>query len=618
MPRTTQKTATRALRSALPAGATAAAIQAPSRHRSADLTAMGAYRYTESVVQRRAAGPSAAVFPPAAANHGTGHAVDNRTGLPSVLKTGIESLSGFTLDNVRVHYDSPKPAQMAALAYTQGSHVYLGPRQERHLPHEAWHVVQQRQGRVKPTVRTKHAALNVDRSLESEADVMGARAFGGSASDSVPMQSPAAAGGERSEGAGVIQAKMGFEFQTVNPIRRPNGRAFDFKTVLYRGNGFKVEPDGLDMEVITDPFDYWQDMSRVLAGIYNFINELKRGARGDRYELNARRGWNVDGELTIDNRAFDAAIQATEGVPLEHIGPYLAEHLDANDEGKTINQRALGWAGIFGPQGRGLLKLIGVYLRRAHRYVPDPDEDTDGPKALFRVMARTDFHAMYESLPPDDKTAFQRLCYDLYHDAGGARNAISQLTGERWNDYVFPNRFYYDGYDRARPLEAGPSTVDWLCSIAWGGNPYGRASNKDLMSPPLATAPENLRGIDSYGMGREGIDRSDASAPLPLFEMRGLQSKFGLQPYWDWRPFAQDLFFNAIARNPTLQNQRPQPRYQARGGGRYGGFGNGSQSRGGRYSPYSRGRSRSPVRSPRPYSGRRRSRSRSRSRSPRW
>ena len=36
-----------------------------------------------------------------------------------------------------------QPAQLQAHAYAQGSNIFIAPGQERHLPHEAWHVVQQ-------------------------------------------------------------------------------------------------------------------------------------------------------------------------------------------------------------------------------------------------------------------------------------------------------------------------------------------------------------------------------------------------------------------------------------------------------------------------------------------
>ena len=79
----------------------------------------------------------------------------NSTGLPDNLKAGIENLSGYSLDDVKVHRNSDKPAQLQAHAYAQGSDIHLGPGQEKHLPHEAWHVVQQKQGRVKPTMQMK-------------------------------------------------------------------------------------------------------------------------------------------------------------------------------------------------------------------------------------------------------------------------------------------------------------------------------------------------------------------------------------------------------------------------------------------------------------------------------
>jgi len=96
--------------------------------------------------------------------------------MPDALKAGVESLSGYSLDNVRVHYNSSKPAQLQALAYTQGTDIHVAPREEEHLPHEAWHAVQQMQGRVKPTLQMKGIQINADQGLEREADVMGKKA----------------------------------------------------------------------------------------------------------------------------------------------------------------------------------------------------------------------------------------------------------------------------------------------------------------------------------------------------------------------------------------------------------------------------------------------------------
>ena len=100
----------------------------------------------------------------------------NNTGLPDDLKAGIENLSGYSMDDVKVHYNSDKPAQLQAHAYAQGTDIHIGAGQEKHLPHEAWHVVQQKQGRVKPTVQMKgEVNVNDDSELENEADIMGER-----------------------------------------------------------------------------------------------------------------------------------------------------------------------------------------------------------------------------------------------------------------------------------------------------------------------------------------------------------------------------------------------------------------------------------------------------------
>lgn len=101
----------------------------------------------------------------------------NNTGLPDTLKSGVENLSGLSMDDVRVHYNSDKPTQMQAHAYAQGTDIHVAPGQEKHLPHEAWHVVQQKQGRVRPTMQLQGANVNDDKGLENEADVMGGKAL---------------------------------------------------------------------------------------------------------------------------------------------------------------------------------------------------------------------------------------------------------------------------------------------------------------------------------------------------------------------------------------------------------------------------------------------------------
>jgi uncharacterized protein (DUF1800 family) len=139
----------------------------------------------KAYIQRKVSGSTHITTPggkslPAKTNYPLAPVVQRKeaysTGLPRHLKSGIENLSGMSMDHVKVHYNSSQPAQLNALAYAQGSDIHIGPGQEKHLPHEAWHVAQQLMGRVKPAIQMKTQGISNDSRLECEADVMGARA----------------------------------------------------------------------------------------------------------------------------------------------------------------------------------------------------------------------------------------------------------------------------------------------------------------------------------------------------------------------------------------------------------------------------------------------------------
>jgi len=104
--------------------------------------------------------------------------VENNTGLPDQLKSGMENISGISLNDVRVHPNSSQPGELSAHAFAQGTDIHLAPGQEKHLPHEAWHVVQQKQGRVQPTKQMGEGVnVNDHPGLEREATQMGQRAL---------------------------------------------------------------------------------------------------------------------------------------------------------------------------------------------------------------------------------------------------------------------------------------------------------------------------------------------------------------------------------------------------------------------------------------------------------
>jgi hypothetical protein len=137
------------------------------------LTQMPKLHYSASPLQRRSVDTATSSYP-ATANQPIANAANR---LPQPMRQGMEAMSGVSLADVEVVRNSNKPAQLEALAYAQGKKIHLGPGQDRHLPHEAWHVVQQRQGRVKPTRQVGGVAVNDDAHLEAEADTMGKKSL---------------------------------------------------------------------------------------------------------------------------------------------------------------------------------------------------------------------------------------------------------------------------------------------------------------------------------------------------------------------------------------------------------------------------------------------------------
>lgn len=83
----------------------------------------------------------------------------------------------FATSDVNVFFNSNKPAALGALAYTRGNEIHLAPGQAHHLPHELWHVQQQRQGRVKPTQYINAIPINDVPELEAEADEKSSQFF---------------------------------------------------------------------------------------------------------------------------------------------------------------------------------------------------------------------------------------------------------------------------------------------------------------------------------------------------------------------------------------------------------------------------------------------------------
>ncbi|MES2277771.1 MAG: DUF4157 domain-containing protein [Bacteroidota bacterium] len=250
-------------------------------------------------------------------------------GLPHQLRQGVEALSGVSMGDASVHYNSSAPAQVGALAYAAGNQIHLGPGQEQHLPHEAWHLVQQKQGRVKPTLQAKGLAVNNDQTLETEADVMGQRAAQLKIIDDLPL---ALQGQSMSPATDVMQRKIGFEFQ-----------AYGCSNVIGAMSTFGTHPEGLfdmevdiglgsnpELEIVTKPVDETSggvdELNRIMDAIELFLVQIKPGTK-----LSEVKGidWNnkvmnlETAEIKILGSELHFHPQATVGVKFESVADLI-------------------------------------------------------------------------------------------------------------------------------------------------------------------------------------------------------------------------------------------------------------------------------------------------------
>ncbi len=101
--------------------------------------------------------------------------------MPDRVRVKMERALGADFSKVKIHANSPQAAKLDARAYTQGNDIHFSARAYRPftrsgqelLAHELAHVVQQRQGNVKPSIEVNHRPINDDPALETEADSIG-------------------------------------------------------------------------------------------------------------------------------------------------------------------------------------------------------------------------------------------------------------------------------------------------------------------------------------------------------------------------------------------------------------------------------------------------------------
>lgn len=387
----------------------------------------------------------------------------------------------------------------------------------------------------------------------------------------------------------VIQRSMGFEFQTENKITTNQGRKFPrkFGKFFHKGRtGVEMQTDtGSVVEFETKPFRKWSDLKaqieeavdicRAINGTFgkamNFAwNEADRKSQMFTFseEKRLQKALKKGEKLTVDiqDPDFVAAIQSSEGLALSQYESLLREHekpeyikpvigdaksildsaLKANNKIKTNTDNL-----------RGLLLAIVNYITRGQDILSSSTR-VSPVKARFRLMHRTSFSSMFNSLlSKDEKVLFAHIVNN---------NVIPTALGLDKDEPIFPDGYwghagnmmalFKDGKiialstedkktihdcsskDKAPPgidaRKCGDSVPasnikigQWLLSIT--------KKEIDLLSPPH----------EGGSMGKLEVHAAGEERNLAIYETRGYRGRERSQPLNKWVEFAEGIFQHA-------------------------------------------------------------------------
>ncbi|MCG8697529.1 MAG: DUF4157 domain-containing protein, partial [Bacteroidales bacterium] len=529
--------------------------------------------------------------------------IENKTGLPLNLKTGMENLSGYALNDVKVHYNSPKPAQLRALAYTQGSNIYLGPKQERQLAHELGHVVQQKRENIAPTFRMNGYNINDNPRFEREADALGNAAL---------RNTQTLGGGYKTEkstpnGAPVIQRKIGFEFEvssnieTYQSAEQGGYKSLNKKDKIINGTDFYVEADGLpagrtSWEFVTVPFPETKTGLKRLILACNHMEYIVEALQKSPIQTPVKVNRTLIGEHgnPVNDRYFHKTYmdplmvkpQVTAGFSLSALdsmyklvstsvtsnnNPNLVRDIGnlqndnnveksahSHDSGlgnmrkcadKAINRMGLNVIG-----STTELRALVTYLMQM--IVGGNSNITATPKTVMQlVLARTDLAATFNILPPQfithfraDPNRFVQLVMSASNEFNGARLAENKpVIGKK----LFTNLMYsIDPRSNMKSPFKKVSRRQWLRGLVNGTDllSAGNYPVRDnwFTSGQNKTDLKANQLLDSMGQLGNRLDPGNR----PIFEIRSSKSIFaGLMT-----PYALD-FFNYVLFLHDQQNR---------------------------------------------------------------
>ncbi len=456
-----------------------------------------------------------------------GAQANSSNGLPPTLRAGIEALSGMNMSDVAVHRNSAKPAQLNAFAYAQGNDIHLGPGQEKHLPHEAWHVVQQREGRVRPTMQLKKGVdINDDAALEREADVMGARALGAASHSSLQTGRAAAPAQTKVLARKVIQGNFAVqvmldEFDIDDPVTGgPDAAKTSHKELRIASVHIAERPDGLfkpDEKSHTTAWAVYTDqlrnavlgrpISEAVTAIHNLYSDTKNLP-------GVARAGNLVGTPLVTYQAAKNAMDKLLPIKLSalpeerHVDlvQRLAKAFLAYRNAVPLSQLDIGRATGHGEPA--VLDLLRPLNQLTDGWEEDP-ADTEGmrPKAGEAEKARKAMWSLLDTgaiTSLDTLTATPATAPGTSDDDGGPANRIADVITQ----HLWTLENTYETAFRAIEMDSEPSIRWFLTSIGYRGSYQNLIYKKICGHYDVAAEKASVENNDrlmTQGAGNQGM-----------------------------------------------------------------------------------------------------------------
>jgi hypothetical protein len=249
-------------------------------------------------------------------------------------------------------------------------------------------------------------------------------------------------------------------------------------------------------------------------------------------------------------------LQATAGIPLDQLAPMMQNQdvtLEGQDEklvGETQAETSIhpdarnaisyatAVAGVaigelpeepaFADTGKlhGLLALMARMILGGDPEESDPLEGPSYPKAIATILPRTDFAAMFGTLPEEQKHALKadhegqprfvwlisRVCG--HGDVGGLDKPVLGWTG--WGQ-LDPGMIVPDLTRRAwaEGIVVGTDRLSQSGYLTW-------LDQRKVEEPELGKRKKEAEQLDSLGSYHEKMDTGEKGEPLPLVEFRAL------------------------------------------------------------------------------------------------